>query len=209
MFSLSFHSLEVFFLFLSTDYYKDRYEEPYWSFNQFDNIEEIISNKELRNGTIIVRPQIYVQYKDTIIFIININDFYLTNTATLTNNRERQKTKFTFEISDGLKDKLKSFEFEFLETLKSKIEAEGKNIAEDVFIFDSRIAEVKYQNIESNNLQTMYVYFSNNEIRTISSYEVQLRNSEEYITLDSYQIDSTLLSDAKIMEYIEKCSANF
>lgn len=80
-------------LFLSSDYYKDRYEEPYWSFNQDDNVEEIISNKELRNGTIIVRPQVYVQYKDTIIFIININDFYLTNTATLANNRESKKNK--------------------------------------------------------------------------------------------------------------------
>ena len=96
-----------------------------------------------------------------------------------------------------------------METLKNKIESDGKNVTEDIFIFDSRIAEVNYQNIESNNLQTMYIYFSNNEIRTISSYEVQLRNSEEYITLDSYQIDSTLLSDTKIMEYIEKCSANF
>lgn len=95
----------------NSDFYRNHYKIPQWSYMYNENedaeidTEELTADIGLESGSIVLTPKIEVRYKGETFFIVNIEGLYNINSDSIDNHEDI--SKFCLEIDKQQNEKLK------------------------------------------------------------------------------------------------------
>lgn len=139
--------------FFKSEFYKDYFKSPIFTFENGSGMDKVIADIELGEGEIIVIPVLTVKYEDEIVCTAKVSNYYNKNYAVLQSSSE-ERSLFQLKIDDRQREKIALLIMKSEDLLHEEIDNESL----EVYIV--YLMHVNYQNKKSNRVESRYWFFT-------------------------------------------------
>lgn len=181
-----------------SDILRERLGPPNWSFIEGNGYEAVQPDVPLQGGDMIVYPQIVVEYKGTVVFIVSVDCLYETNKASMS-QEDNSEYLFSLTVTEEQRAKFDNLLAEFPQMIKTQLGEDYQYMMDACEIYPSRLAQINYQLASSNVSHANYFYYDSGNQRIIQKKEKDTRQT-------SYRIDLDKSSNADIREIVMSCA---
>ena len=196
----------------NSDFYRNHYKIPQWSYVYNDNedaeidTEELTADIGLQSGSIVLTPKIEVKYKGETFFIVNIEGLYTINSASIDNHDDI--SKFCLEIDKEQNEKLKILRKGFGNLLEEFLDEKDKEKIDDCTVEYSLLAEISFQNINANKNRIRFYKITSDEIRMIREEEKVMLGTQYSLNLDQIDRNLSIYTNIEVIEIIKNCAGD-
>lgn len=192
------------FFYMSGIYSKWIHEAD-WRIDLMESEEKYVSDIELKAGDIIARPQLVVEYKQKIVFILNITEYYESDKALISNEKTKDgiTSAFILKIADGQKENFESLKNAFEEALREEIKSDKINFVD---IYETRVAQINYQNKGGIKRKKRYLLKSSKDIGLITEKELIEKTSDVFFSMLDYSEDGMVDMNKEFKKNVEDCA---
>lgn len=190
-----------------SEYYQERFYEVNWEIKEIDNSEQFISDYELKAGSIVVRPQVVVEYENLPVIYLNITGFYESDGVEIERKKigDKEKDVFELKIAEGRKENLENLKDVFLEAVRLELGESYEESFSKLKIYDARVAEIYYQNKRGHKRKRRYLLKVPGEIRLITKEELGERVSDNYFSMIHYSESISGYTNSELNGSIKEC----